>query len=139
MRALPQTRDRATTLPHERELKFATRIDGRDAELTILGEVLAGLRAGRGRTVLIEGEAGIGKSALLAAALSNVMAEGRETQILRGTCDELTQRFPLSAMFQALGIAPTGSPAMPTAEIGALSVDPVMAALEQLVGLVHEL
>ena len=139
MRALSQTRDRATTLPHERELKFATRIDGRDAELTILGEVLAGLRAGRGRTVLIEGEAGIGKSALLAAALSNVTAEGRETQILRGTCDELTQRFPLSAMFQALGIAPTGSPAMPTAEIGALSVDPVMAALEQLVGLVHQL
>ena len=42
-----------------------SRIAGRDAELAILGEALDGVRAGRGRAVLIEGEAGIGKSRLL--------------------------------------------------------------------------
>jgi class 3 adenylate cyclase len=39
---------------------------GRDAERDVLRQVLAGLVKGKGSTVLIEGEAGIGKSRLLA-------------------------------------------------------------------------
>lgn len=73
-------------------------MQGRDAELAVLGEALAALRSGRGRTVLIEGEAGIGKSALLAAAFSGSAAEDDGVAVLRGGCDELTRRFPLSAM-----------------------------------------
>lgn len=124
-------------------------IAGRDAELSLLDGALAGLRAGRGQTVLIEGEAGIGKSALLAAALSPLRAG--ECEVLRGSCDKLTQRFALSAMIQALEIresAPDERRAQVAAElsrpalasgVGVLSGDPVMAALEQLVGLVHRL
>jgi DNA-binding CsgD family transcriptional regulator/tetratricopeptide (TPR) repeat protein len=115
----------------------AADIVGRDAELALLREALAGLRAGRGQAVLIEGEAGIGKSALLAAALAG--SDEGECEILRGSCDELTQRFPFSAVKQALGIGSTRSVAMPGAEIGALSGDPVLAALERLVGLVGHL
>ena len=44
------------------------RLVGRTAERDLLREVVAGLRQGRGATVLVEGEAGIGKSRLLADA-----------------------------------------------------------------------
>jgi hypothetical protein len=41
---------------------------GRDAELAAIDEVLASARAGRGRALFVTGEAGIGKSTLLAEA-----------------------------------------------------------------------
>ena len=78
-----------------------SKIVGRDAELAALGKVLAGLRAGRGRAVLVEGKAGIGKSALVATALAGV--DSGRTRIFAGTCDELMQRFPLSAVTEAVG------------------------------------
>ena len=78
-------------------------VAGRDAELTALGEVLDELRAGRGRAVLVEGEAGIGKSALVAAALARDGSSG--TRVLTGVCDELTQQLPLSVVTQAIGLA----------------------------------
>jgi tetratricopeptide (TPR) repeat protein len=43
-------------------------LHGRATELTILDEVIASARAGRGRAACFTGEAGIGKSSLLAAA-----------------------------------------------------------------------
>jgi predicted ATPase len=38
---------------------------GRDDELAVLDGLVAGLRDGRGRVVWVEGEPGIGKSALI--------------------------------------------------------------------------
>jgi predicted ATPase len=43
---------------------------GRDAELGRLAGLLDDLRAGRGAAVLVEGEPGIGKSALLRTGLA---------------------------------------------------------------------
>jgi DNA-binding CsgD family transcriptional regulator/DNA-binding Lrp family transcriptional regulator len=45
---------------------FSPTIRGRDAELAVLGEHLDRLRAGSGGVLLIEGEAGMGKSRLIA-------------------------------------------------------------------------
>jgi len=124
---------------------------GRDAELAVLAELLADTAAGRGATVLVEGEAGIGKTALLEAGLANAQALG--CQVLRGACDELTRRFPLSALLSALGAHEDSADPRRAAAARALSSpgnaeglgarlaagDPVMAAVEQLVGLVDRL
>ncbi|NUQ97863.1 MAG: AAA family ATPase, partial [Streptomyces sp.] len=105
---------------------------GRDSELVLLEEALAGLVAGHGRALLIEGEPGIGKSALMSAGLST--AEPAGCRVLRGACEELNQRFPLWALTQTLGAdgLPTGHERVPTDS-------PVAAAIEQLGGLVDRL
>jgi len=124
---------------------------GRDAELAVLEALLADTAAGRGGTVLVEGEPGIGKTALLEAGLAS--AQARSCQVLRGACDELTRRFPLSAMLSALGAHEDSADPRRAAAARALSSpgnaeglgarlaagDPVMAAVEQLVGLVDRL
>src|SRR5919199_5268448 len=47
----------------------------RKAELAALDEALAAARAGRGRVLVVEGPAGIGKTRLLAAARKAAVAE----------------------------------------------------------------
>ena len=124
---------------------------GRDAELALVRALLADTVAGRGGAVLVEGEPGIGKTALLEAGLADAEAFG--CQVLRGVCDELTRRFPLSAMLGALGAREDSADPRRAAVARALSApgnaeglgallaagDPVMAAVEQLVGLVDRL
>jgi DNA-binding CsgD family transcriptional regulator len=128
-------------------------IAGRDAELAALGAVLGELSAGRGRAVLIEGEAGIGKSALVAAALTR--ADDRRIRVLTGVCDELAQQLPLSVVTQAISLGADGSAAAQRRSAGpsdgagtgdgripgpALGAgDPVQAASEELLGTVHKL
>ncbi len=73
---------------------------GREAELEALSAALTALRRGRGRAVWVEGEAGIGKSALLAAALSDAGEHG--CHVAWASADELTGRFPLQAVLDAL-------------------------------------
>ncbi|MGW1726764.1 helix-turn-helix transcriptional regulator [Streptomyces sp. NPDC002306] len=107
---------------------------GRDTELALLSGLVDDVVAGRGRAVLIEGEPGIGKSALLTAALAT--AEPSGCKVLRGACEELTQRFPLWAPAQALGAdglsdAPGRTPVP--------GEDPVLAAIGQLAELVDRL
>jgi hypothetical protein len=51
------------------------RIRGRDTELSVLAERIAGARAGRGGVVVEEGPPGIGKSRLLAEAVTLVGTE----------------------------------------------------------------
>lgn len=75
---------------------------GRVAGRALLGEAAAGIAAGRGRALLIQGEPGVGKSALLEAGLSAV--DGRVCTVLLGRCDELSRRLPLSVMMRVLGL-----------------------------------
>jgi DNA-binding NarL/FixJ family response regulator len=61
----------------------------RDVELAELGRRLAGVRAGSGRVIVIEGPAGIGKSTLLTAAGQTARMDGATA--LRARCSPLEQ------------------------------------------------
>jgi ATP/maltotriose-dependent transcriptional regulator MalT len=68
------------------------RLRGRAAEIDALSEALDRVESGRPATVLIEGEPGIGKSRLLAAAIEE--AESRHLQVVAGRAEELDQTRP---------------------------------------------
>ena len=70
-------------------------IRGRAAETSALGEALDRVASGRHAVVLIEGEAGIGKTRLLDAALEN--ARGRGIQVAAGGAEELERTRPLGS------------------------------------------
>jgi len=72
---------------------------GRVAEVARLRDLAAGVAAGRGGAVWVEGEPGIGKSSVLAAGLAGAAATVRW-----GSCDELGQRLPLRVLTASLGI-----------------------------------
>ena len=115
----------------------STTLVARASELALLESATAELLAGRGRSVLIEGEPGIGKSALLARALDGV--DPGRCEILRGACDDLWGRFPLAIMARILGVEL--GPALASAPLaeGARTVptaDPLFAEVERLLAAV---
>ena len=69
---------------------------GRDSEMALLTELVKEVSAGRGSSVLIEGEPGIGKSALVRAAVAGAPEAG--CQVFWGAGDELGQALPLRAI-----------------------------------------
>ena len=81
---------------------------GRGAELARLRGLVEGLRAGVGGVVLVEGEQGIGKSALLEAGLGGARGVPG-CAVLWAAADELGQRFPLSLMADCLAGAGAGA------------------------------
>ena len=76
----------------------ATPLVERERELEAIEELLAGVRAGAGGTLLIEGPAGIGKSSLLAAARG--LAGDARVASARGS--ELEREFPLGVVRKLL-------------------------------------
>ena len=70
----------------------------RSAELARIETVLGEARLGRGRFVVIEGPAGIGKTALLAAARAT--AAGDEMCVLRSRGTELEREFAFGVVRQ---------------------------------------
>ena len=81
----------------------AAPLRGRGPEVEILGEVLDRVAAGRPALVLIEGEAGIGKTRLLEGALEDARVRGM--QVARGRAEELEQSRPFGLLAVALGCA----------------------------------
>jgi len=79
------------------------RICGRDAEIQALGEALGRVAAGGPAIVLVEGEAGIGKTCLLARVLQD--ARGRGMQVAAGRAEELERTRPFGVLAAALGCA----------------------------------
>src|SRR5215207_6246490 len=77
---------------------------GRDGELARLGGLVEELAGGRGRVVWVEGEPGIGKSALLAAGVARAPRLG--CQVFWASTDEVGAPFPLRVMLDALGVEP---------------------------------
>jgi DNA-binding CsgD family transcriptional regulator len=75
---------------------------GRDSELAILDRLVRELAGGQGGSVLIEGEPGIGKSALVRAAL--VKAADANCRVFWGAGDELGQALPLLPLLEALQV-----------------------------------
>jgi DNA-binding CsgD family transcriptional regulator len=117
---------------------------GRDSEMALLTELVKEVSAGRGSSVLIEGEPGIGKSELVRAVLAGTPDAG--CQIFWGAGDELGQALPLLPFLDGLGVRePSTNPRRSTilrllrGEMTADRGTDVPAALaEQLLALVTE-
>jgi DNA-binding CsgD family transcriptional regulator/tetratricopeptide (TPR) repeat protein len=79
---------------------------GRENELALLHGLLKELSRGRGGALLIEGEPGIGKSALVREALAaGPQPAGTSSyHVFWGTGDELGQELPLLPFLDALGV-----------------------------------
>jgi len=90
---------------------------GREPEQDRLAARAAAARAGRGRIVLICGEPGIGKTALLASLVAQ--AAGAGARVASGAAEELERRVPFAAITDCLG-AGAGAPGGDTAGIAAL-------------------
>jgi DNA-binding CsgD family transcriptional regulator len=113
---------------------------GRDAELALLQDLLAGVGAGIGGLLLVVGEQGIGKSSLLRAALEDVSAG---CQVLSAAADELERRIPLRLMEQCLGAAepepvPESAGTL-TSTVGVFAGDAVQADIERMLARVDRL
>jgi len=95
----------------------APRTLGREAETRALGEALDRVASGTPAIVLIEGEAGIGKTRLLQDALQD--ARGRGMQVVAGRAEELERTRPFGLLAAAFGCA-SSSPDPRRAAIAAL-------------------
>jgi DNA-binding NarL/FixJ family response regulator/tetratricopeptide (TPR) repeat protein len=117
---------------------------GRDSELAALIKLTTDLAGGRGSSALIEGEPGIGKSALVRAAVAEAADLG--CQVFWGAGDELGQALPLLPLLDALRVREPSADARRDTIVrllrGELAAGPgadVSAALaEQLLALVAE-
>ena len=92
---------------------------GREAETAVLDDALDRVASGRQAIVLIDGEAGIGKTRLLEYALGK--ARGRGMQVAAGGADELERSRPFGLVARVFGCARS-------------SPDPRRAAIGQLLG-----
>jgi DNA-binding CsgD family transcriptional regulator len=117
---------------------------GRESELSLLVGMVKELSAGRGGSVLIEGEPGIGKSVLVRAAMAGAPDMG--CQVFWGSGDELGQALPLLPFLDGLQVRePSANPRRATivgllrGEVAADRGADVPAMLaEQLLALVTE-
>src|SRR5438477_5532821 len=71
----------------------STNLLERDAQLGALASALSDAESGTGRVVLVHGEAGVGKSALVERFLA---ADRNRMRVLIGRCDALFTPQPLS-------------------------------------------
>ncbi len=76
---------------------------GREQELGALGAALGAASSSAGRIVLLSGEAGVGKSALLRSFAEQARAAG--ARVLIGECTELEARRPLGPFLDTLDMA----------------------------------
>ena len=117
---------------------------GRDSEMTLLTGLIRQVARGRGSAVLIEGEPGIGKSALVRSAVAGAPEAGCE--VFWGAGDELGQALPLLPFLDGLRVRePSANPRRNTivqllrGEVAADRGTDVPAVLaEQLLALVTE-
>src|SRR5271166_5833459 len=80
----------------------AAALVGRESEMALLTGLVKEVAQGRGGSVLIEGEPGIGKSALVRAAVAEAPAVG--CQMFWGAGDELGQALPLLPFLDGLRV-----------------------------------
>ncbi|HTQ93276.1 MAG TPA: AAA family ATPase [Streptosporangiaceae bacterium] len=99
-----------------------SRIWGREAEIGALGEALGRVAAGGPAIVLVEGEAGIGKTRLLAQVLQD--ARGRGMQVAAGRAEELERTRPFGVLAAAFGCARSSPDPRRAAIAGLLAAAP---------------
>ena len=79
---------------------------GRDSEMALLTGLVKEVGRGRGGSVLIEGEPGIGKSTLVRVAVAEAPEAG--CQVFWGSGDELSQALPLLPFLDGLRVREPG-------------------------------
>jgi hypothetical protein len=90
-------------------LAWAGTLIGRESEMALLTGLIKQVTRGRGGSVLIEGEPGIGKSALVRAAVAEAAEAG--CQVFWGAGDELGQALPLLPFLDGLRVRePSANP-----------------------------
>jgi DNA-binding CsgD family transcriptional regulator len=100
--------------------RWRPRLIGRAAEVQTLGGALDQLASGRGVTIEVTGDPGIGKTRLLSEFAEQ--AEGRGFEVLRGNATEFERDLPFGVFVQALADRYRRSePAMPGPEAAQLS------------------
>ncbi len=118
---------------------------GRDSELSWLVAWIRDVGTGRGHAVLVDGEPGIGKSALVRTACAAATDAG--CQVYWGAGDELGQALPLLPLLDALRITPAArdprrvaiSKLLRGGAVAGKVADLAARAAEQLIALVDEL
>ncbi|MEV5719310.1 BTAD domain-containing putative transcriptional regulator [Amycolatopsis mediterranei] len=120
----------AAALPERAEIFV-----GREAELDRLHEAVAGLGAGVGRSVWLEGEPGIGRTALLA----EVLAAAKDFHPAFAAADALDQRFSLRPLLDALGVHPRATDERRAALAARLAGQSGEDPVDDVLGLVREL
>ncbi|MEY2476984.1 MAG: hypothetical protein QOG87_2299 [Actinomycetota bacterium] len=98
------------------------RLVGRDGELDIVAELVRGLHRGAAAAVLIEGEAGIGKTRLVQAIADD--AGRRAVSVLRGGAHPFERNRPFGAVAQALDLRRQSPDPRRAAIAGLLAADP---------------
>jgi tetratricopeptide (TPR) repeat protein len=108
--ALGDTERRDAAMPGRPERQpEAVFLVGRDSEMALLTGLIMDAARGRGGAVLIEGEPGIGKSALVRAAVAQAPQAG--CQVFWGAGDELGQALPLLPFLDGLRVRePSANP-----------------------------
>src|ERR1700759_5409087 len=125
-------------------LTSAGTLVGRDSEIVLLTELVKELSVGHGGSVLIEGEPGIGKSALVRTVVAE--APGADCQVFWGAGDELGQALPLVPFLDGLRVREPSTNPRRTAIVRLLrgeatadrGTDVPAALAEQLLALVTE-
>jgi DNA-binding SARP family transcriptional activator/tetratricopeptide (TPR) repeat protein len=120
----------ATALPERAEIFV-----GREAELDRLRDAVAGLEAGAGRSVWLEGEPGSGRTALLA----EVLAMAQDLKPAFAAADALDQRFALRPLLDALGVHPGAADERRAALATRLAGQPGEDPVDGVLGLVRDL
>jgi DNA-binding CsgD family transcriptional regulator len=105
-----------------------TRLLEREAVLAGLGRLAAG---GAGRVVLLRGEAGVGKTAVIDRFLEQ---SGPRVPMLRGWCDPLSAPRPLGPLIDMTAQLPPAEAAGLTAVINRGEPEAIYAALLRLLG-----
>lgn len=114
IRTLLETRNETIKITDTRPVLLVPGIIGRDIELKLLRDRMDHLLAQGGGVVLIQGEAGMGKSALMQEIASG--ARFRKFSVLRSACSEV-ERYPFNAFVPALNAVAEKLISAPESEI----------------------
>ena len=111
------------TVADQSDLPDASPMRGRAAEHDAVVNLLANTADGEGNILLVEGDPGMGKSLLLAAAGRE--GEERGFALVAAVADELSQAMPLAPLLSAVHAATT---ATPSADVVLTELDKLAAA-----------
>jgi len=97
----PIDEDEESSEETTKDIRFHARLVGRDEEVKRLGLAIKGLESAKGETILVGGEAGVGKTRLVSEALA--LAQKKGALVLHGMCLASEGVDPYLPFIEALG------------------------------------